>query len=105
MSGQSNLQLVQQAYQLFKAGNIQAFLDLLAADVLWQMPEIPNVPFAGTWKRNRVVVLGRFTMQVKATGRASCSAWVHVWTVEEGTISAVSEYVDTLAVSRAHNVL
>jgi len=133
MSEQANTQLVQQAYQLFKAGNIQSFLNLLAEDVLWFMPEMANVPFARTWRGrhqvgqffkllsevqdvvefepeefiaqgDKVVVLGRFTMHVKATGRASRSAWAHVWTVEGGTVSYVREYVDTLAVSRAHNL-
>ena len=47
---QTNMQLVQQAYQFFKPGNVPSFLNLLAEDVLWQLPEMANVPFAGTWK-------------------------------------------------------
>ena len=52
---------------------------------------------------DKVVVLGRFTMRVKATGRASRSAWVHVWTIEGGKVAYVREYVDTLAVSQSHS--
>lgn len=133
MNEQANTQLVQQAYQLFTSGNIQTFLNLLADDVLWQLPEMANVPFAGTWngrqqvgqffgqmsevqdvvefepeefiaEGDKVIVLGRFTMHVKATGRASRSEWVHVWTVEGDSVRSVREYVDTLAVSRAHSL-
>ena len=97
------------------------------------MPPIANVPFAGTWQGreqvgeffrkmaevqeivefepedfvaqgDKVVVLGRFWMHVKATGRDSRSEWAHVWTVKEGAITHMQEYVDTAAVSRAHTV-
>jgi ketosteroid isomerase-like protein len=53
---------------------------------------------------DKVVVLGRFTMRIKATGRDSSSAWAHVWTLQGKMVSSVREYVDTLAVSRAHNL-
>jgi len=129
MPEQSNAKLVQQAYQVFKEGQIESFLNLLSKDVLWVLPEMPNVPFAGTWncrdgvaqffsrmrevqdveefepeefiaQGNKVVVLGRFTMRIKVTGARS--AWAHVWTIQDGVVTAVREYVDTLAVSRAH---
>jgi uncharacterized protein len=50
------------------------------------------------------VVLGRFVMHVKATGKESRSEWAHAWTVKEGVITHMQEYVDTAAVSRAHTV-
>ena len=131
MNQQANVLLIQKAYQRVKAGDFPSFLDLLAADVLWILPEMPNVPFAGTWKGrqqvaeffrrlaetqdivqmepeefighgDKVIVLGRFTMHVKATGKDSRSDWVHVWTVKDGKVTAMREYVDTLAVSTAH---
>ena len=37
MNEQANMQLVQQAYQFFRAGNVPSFLNLLAEDVLWQV--------------------------------------------------------------------
>jgi uncharacterized protein len=133
MNDQANIQLVKQAYQLVKAGDIASFLNLLTEDVLWVLPEMANVPFAGTWKGRqqvrqffsrlrevqeivefapeqfiaqdgKVVVLGRFTMHVKATGKTSRSDWAHVWTVEGDKASSIREYVDTLAVSRAHEL-
>src|SRR5262245_22594462 len=133
MNEQANVQLVEQAYRNVGAGDIQSLLKILATDVLWEMPEIPNVAFAGTWKgreqvgqffrrmadvqdivefqpeefiaqRDKVVVLGRFTMHIKATGRASRSEWAHVWTIKDGSITHMREYVDTLAVNQAHTV-
>jgi ketosteroid isomerase-like protein len=133
VSEQANTQLVQQAYQCFRAGDIQSVLNLLAEDVLWEMPEIANVPFSGSWRgrqqaaiffqkltesqdviefepeqflaqADKVVVLGHFTMRVKATGREFRSDWVHVWAVADGKFRHVREYVDSLAVSRAHAV-
>ena len=90
-----------------------------------------NVPFAGTWRGRQqigeffrkvaesqeqveytpehfiaqddtVVVLGRFVMHVKATSKESRSEWAQVWTVKDGVITHMQEYVDTAAVSRAH---
>jgi uncharacterized protein len=131
MNEEANTQLIQRVYQSVKAGNIQSLLNVLAADVRFEMPEITNVPFAGTWRgpgrvaqffarmrevqdivefkpeefiaqNDKVVVLGRFTMVVRATGRTSQSAWAHVWTIEEGKVKSMREYVDTLAVSKAY---
>jgi uncharacterized protein len=131
MSEAANTQLVQQAYQNIKTGNLQAFLNLLTEDVQWQLPEMANVPFAGQWQGrkqveqffnivgkvqemlefepeefiaqgDKVVVLGHFSMRVKATGKDSISDWAHVWTINDGQIAHFREYVDTAAVSRAY---
>ena len=54
-------------------------------------------------KGQKVVVLGHFSMCVKATGKVSRSHWVHVWKVDQGKISYMREYVDSLAVSQAYS--
>jgi uncharacterized protein len=131
MNERKNTRIVQQAYQCMAAGDVQSFLNLLAGDVEWQLPEMKNVPFAGRWQGpeevgqffskvfevqdivefepeefiaqgDKVVVLGRFSMRIKATGRHFGSAWAHVWTVRAGKVSRFYEYVDTAAVSSAH---
>lgn len=131
MNEQTNTRLVQQAYQRIHAGDMAAFLTLLADDVQWQIFPMQNVPFAGTWQGraqvseffrkvaasqeqvefvpehfiaqdDKVVVLGYFVNRVKATGKESRSEWAQVWTVKEGVITQMQEYVDTAAVSRAH---
>ena len=48
MSEQENTRLVQQVYENFKRGDIKALLNLLSHNIEWQLPEIENVPFAGT---------------------------------------------------------
>ena len=131
MNEQENTRLVQQAYQSIEAGDIQALLNSFAEDVQWILPEMENVPFAGTWQGSegvgqffskvfevqdvvafepeeyiaqgdKVVVLGRFLMRIKATGREFGSDWVHVWTIKGGQVTRFYEYVDTAVVSRAH---
>lgn len=131
MSEQQATRLVQQAYAAFKAGDVPAFLSLLDDDVEWILPEMERVPFAGTWRGRQgvqkffmtlaadqdvlefhpeqfiaegdtVVVLGRFAMRVKSTGRTSRSDWVHVWTIAGDKLTRCREYVDTAVVIRAH---
>lgn len=86
-----------------RTGDMQSLLNLLAADVQWQVPEMEHVPFAGTWQghagikqffftvaevqetiefepqefiaqEDKMVVLGRFVMRIKATGNTVRSA-------------------------------
>jgi uncharacterized protein len=132
MNERENTRIVQQAYQCVAAGDIPSFLNLLAGDVEWELPEMKNVPFAGKWQGSeevgqffnkvfevqdvvefepeefiaqgdKVVALGRFSMRIKSTGRHFDSAWAHVWTVRAGKIVRFYEYVDTAAVSSAHS--
>lgn len=131
MNEQENIRLVRHTYQSIKAGNVQALLNTLAETVQWQLPEMENVPFAGTWRGragveqffskvfavqdvvafepeefvaqgDKVVVLGRFTMRIKATGRDFSSRWAHVWNLKDNQVTHFYEYVDTAVVSRAH---
>ena len=131
MNEQQNTHLVQQFYQSMKTDDTQSLQNSLARDVEWELPEMENVPFAGKWhgregvgqffgkvsevqdvvefepkefiaQGNKVVVLGHFTMRIKATGRNVSSNWAHVWTVENGQITRFYEYVDTAVVSSAH---
>jgi ketosteroid isomerase-like protein len=53
-------------------------------------------------QEDKVVVLGRFSMRIKSTGRDVGSDWAHVWTVKGGKVTRFYEYVDTAAVSGAH---
>lgn len=131
MSEQDNVQMVRRAYQAVSQREMGTLMSLLSADVVWALPKMPGVPFAGEWRGRKgveqffgslgqshevieleperfiaqgdtVVVLGRFVMRVKATGRILRSQWAHVWTVQKGWISSFREYVDTAAVIAAH---
>ena len=50
---------------------------------------------------DRVVVLGRSTATVRATGRHYSTEWVHVHTVKDHMIVSSSEFFDTAAALRA----
>jgi ketosteroid isomerase-like protein len=131
MSEKENIEVVQQAYQSFKTGNIEALLGLLTEDVEWQLPEIENVAYSGrregreqvagffasladvqeslsfeprefVAQNDKVVALGSYTWRVKATGREYGGDWAHVFTVRDGKITGFQEYMDTAASAAAH---
>lgn len=131
MSEQENIELVRQAYQNFKTGDIQALINLTSEDITWQLPEIENVPFSGrreghgqvaeffsllsgdqdvlqfeprefVAQNDKVVALGTYNWRVKATGREYGGEWAHVFTVRDGKVSGFQEYMDTAAATAAH---
>ena len=128
---EQNVAVVQQVYHNFKAGNIQALLDMLPDNVTWHLPEIEGVPFAG--KRtgrdavrdffvgveanqetlefeprefiaqgDKVVSLGHYRWRVKTTGREFSSDFAHVFTIGDGKIVSFQEYTDTASAARAY---
>ena len=48
MSERNNTAIAQQAYDNFKKGDIQALLNLMSDDIIWELPEIEDVPIAGS---------------------------------------------------------
>ena len=131
MSEQDNTAIVLQAYNNFKTGNIQGLLDLCSDEIEWKLPEIENVPFAGTRttragvgeffalvganqeplrfepreivaQGDRVVSLGYYQWRIKATGREFECDFAHVFTIRDGQIVAFQEYTDTAAVAAAY---
>jgi ketosteroid isomerase-like protein len=126
-----NTELVKQAYQHFKNGDIQSFLGLLSEDVEWTLFEIEGVPFSGTRRGServgefysqvfdteevlhfeprelvaegdKVVVLGDYAWRVKSTGREYESDFVHVITVRDGKVARFQEFMDTAVVGEAY---
>jgi len=131
MAEQENVKIAQQTYELFKSGNVPAFLELYSEDITFQLPEIEKVPFAGSHKGraalaafvqsvsesqdalafnpvefiaqgDKVVVLGNYSWRVKATGREYSSDWAHIVTFSDGKISAFKEYMDTGTAAAAY---
>jgi hypothetical protein len=131
MGEQDNANLVKQAYEQFRNGNIAAVLDLCADDIEWELPATANVPFSG--KRHgrdqveeffrqldqmqqaqqfeprefiaqgdTVVAIGHYAWLVKATGRTFESDWAHVFRIRNGKLSSFREYADTLAAAEAY---
>jgi uncharacterized protein len=130
MSDHENRQLVEQAYASFKAGDIPTLLQSMSEDIIWQLPEIENVPFAGKRRGrgavaeffsmlaslqdprsfeprefiaqgDKVVVLGQYVWQVKANGRTYGGDFAHVFTVRGGQITGFHEYTDTAVAANA----
>ena len=130
MNEQENTKLVQRTYELFKSGDIETLLNMYSDDIVWQLPEMENVPFGGkrSGRENvgeffsvvndslevlqneptefiaqgdKVVVLGHHSWRVKATGKEVSSDFAHVCTVKDGKITSFKEYMDTAAASKA----
>jgi uncharacterized protein len=131
MDEETPLALVKRAWACVSRHDFNALLDLLAPDVTWEVPSMPAVPFAGTWRGREgvlkffqtvapaqetvefapeafitegqtVVVLGNFVNRVISTGKTARSAWAQVWTAKAGKLTSMREYVDTLAVNSAY---
>lgn len=131
MSEQENTATVQQAYDNFKTGNIQALLDQLSNDVTWQLPEIAGVALSGkrtgrdavrdffatvardqeviefsprefVAQGDKVVSLGHYKWLVKETGREFESDFVHVFTIRDSKIVAFREHFDTAVAAAAY---
>jgi len=131
MSEQENIAVVQEAYNNFKTGNISALVDQMTDDVVWQLPEIKNVPIAGkrtgrdgvadffaTLARDQeviefeprklvaqhdtVVSLGYYQWHVKGTGRDFASDFVHIFTIRDGKIAGFREHLDSAVVAGAY---
>ena len=129
--GEENKAIVQQAYNNFKTGNIQALLDQLSDEVTWQLPEIAGVPLAGkrtgrdsvrdffatvardqdviefeprefVSEGDKVVSLGHYKWRVKDTGREFASDFVHIFTVRDGKITGFREHFDSAVVAAAY---
>jgi ketosteroid isomerase-like protein len=131
MDEETSVALVKQAWTCVGRHDLSALLDLLAPDIIWEIPNMPAVPFAGIWRGREgvlkffqtvdaaqeiiqfapesfiadgrtVVVLGNFANRVKSTGKTARSAWAQIWTAETGKLTSMREYVDTLAVNSAY---
>ena len=128
---EQNKAIVQQAYDNFKTGNIQALLDLMSEDVNWTLPEMADVPFAGkragreqvkeffgtlgltqdslrfeprelVAEGDKVVSLGSYDWRVKANNREFGGDFAHVFTLRDSKIVDFHEYMDTAACIAAH---
>ena len=124
MSEKDNVEVVRNAYQNFKGGDIGALLGQMSEDVDWRLPKIEGVPFSGERKGRgqvseffttladsqdsvsfeprefvaqgeKVVALGTYNWRVKSNGREYGGDWAHVFTVRGGRIEGFHEYMDS----------
>ena len=131
MSERNNTAIAQQAYDNFKKGDIQALLNLMSDDIIWELPEIEDVPIAGSRSGrdavgeffamvardqdvivfeprefvadgDKVVALGHYQWRVRDTDREFATDFVHIFTIRNGKIVAFREHFDTAAVASAY---
>jgi uncharacterized protein len=132
MSAQQNVQIVKDAYAAFGRGDIQGLLALFAEDIEWIIPG--ESPLAGTYRGragmagffqkvsemleisfletrefvaqgDRVLVVGFSGGRVKGTNRTYEHHEVLAFTVRNGKVTNVREYIDTLALGRAFEMV
>lgn len=128
---EQNKAIVEEAYNNFKAGNIQGLLNLMSDDITWTLPEMEGVPFAGTRtgrdsvgeffatvnssqealrfepreliaEGDKVVALGSYEWRIKSTGREFSGDFAHAWTIRDGKLASFHEYTDTAACMNAY---
>lgn len=124
MNEQANIELIHQVYDAFTKGDSGRLLSYMAQDIAWEEPDVPGLPFAGKRQGrasvaeffqmvaavqqirefspaefiaqdDRVVVLGHYEWTVRANGFDWGSDWVHIFTVQDGKVTAFRELTDT----------
>lgn len=130
MSEQTNIQVIQQAYQCFGQGDIAGVLATLTEDVVWHVAPVAGVAYTGTRtghagageffaglveaedvlkfapgefiaQGDKVAVIGSYGGRVKTTGREYETYWIHVFHLRDGKIASFAEYTDTAAIANA----
>lgn len=126
----TNRELVQSLYEAFARGDAETVLGALHPEVDWReaesSPYADRNPYIGprevgegvfgrilsdfegftvTPRRlvaegDTVVALGRYAGTHTGTGRELDAQFVHVWTVEEGTVTRFQQYTDTAQYQR-----
>jgi uncharacterized protein len=128
----ANVALVKSLYEAFKRSDIATIINALTADADWHVNGSPkDFPTIGRWKgpegaqeffrlvgeimetRNfapeelhasgdKVFVLGRYDWTVRKTGKTASSEWCHVFTIQNGRVSAFREFTDTASFAEAY---
>ena len=130
MSDDANIETLRVCYEKFLEGDFPGLIEHFADEIEITIPEIENAPYGGILhgrseaidfldlqaeteditdyeprefivQGNRLVVLGRSTATVRATGRHYSTEWVHVITMKNKKIVNIVEYFDTAAALRA----
>ncbi len=129
MEESRNRSLVQGLYEAFGRGDIATVLAGLADDVTWSYHGPSVVPTSGScWAEavgawfgvlagsaefeaftpgplfaqgDHVVVLGQETCRARSTGRPFTAAWVHVFQLKDGLVTAFDEFTDAGVLEKA----
>jgi len=131
MSAKQNVQIAKHAFAAIGRGDLQGLLALFAEDIEWTIPG--EWPLAGTHRGHagvadlfqkafekielslseprefvaqgdRVLVAGFSSGKVKATNRTFEDHWVFAFTIRNGKVTNIREYIDTLALARSFEI-
>lgn len=130
MKEQDNVALVQRLYAAFSRGDIQTILDHLTPDVVWRLEGPASLPVAGTRhgpgqvadffrhfaefdehkltvedyiaQDDKVATTGRFSYTLRATGKKVDMAVAHVFTIRDGRVAQLYDFVDTAQMLSAY---
>jgi uncharacterized protein len=134
MNEHTNVAHVEREYAAFLEGDVDAVLEISAADAEYRYPEVEGMPYGGVWRgrdgvrrffethdaadevlelrpteviaqRDRVVVLGAFRGRARSTGREWTTGFVHVYTIRDGRTHRFESFFDTSAFLVAHGLL
>lgn len=126
----SSKALVEGIYAAFAAGDVEAFTNALATDIVWN--EAENFPYADRnpyhgveqiiegilartaeeWDEfsiqmndfidggDQIVSMGRYTGTYTKTGKKLDAQAAHVWTVKDGKVVRFQQYIDTLSTAK-----
>ena len=127
---EANLEVIRGLYDAMAAGDVEGALCRMSPGIVWNEAENypyadgnpyagPDAVLGGVFARlvgewdgfgvavdelldagDTVVMLGRYTGTCKATGRAQNPQVIHVWRLEDGTITRFQQHIDTLHVAR-----
>lgn len=129
MSTEENSQLVKAFFAAVGSGDKQRLLSLVAEDIEWIVPG-QDWPLVGTHRGHvgladllrkaseevemtypeppeyvaqgdRVMVVGVASGKIKATDKSFKDDWVFAFTVRNGKVTKIREYIDTQALARA----
>lgn len=125
----SSIEIVENAYRAFAAGNIPAVLEVFDRSISWT--DMEGFPTGGTYvgaeailngvfirlgmewndfqavpdefldAGQTIVALGNYTGTFKTTGKSMRVPFAHVWGLRDDKIVKFVQYIDTLKVSEA----
>jgi uncharacterized protein len=124
----SNVEVVQDIYTAFGAGDLPGILAVQSDEVVWTFPGAPDVPYAGEYHGkegveaffqrllsvaafdsfsvdgivadgNSVVVFGQETVRCLKTNKSAKNEWVMHWKLTDGVVHQMNSYEDTAALA------
>ncbi len=130
MNEEANVETIRRCYELYSSGDISELMKYLDPAATYSIPEVENSPYGGIWygregfekffelldlaeevtdyepreyiaQGDKVVVLGRSTATVRATGRHYSTEWVHIHTLKDNKLVSSVKFFDTAAALRA----